>query len=544
MKRIMVNGRTLVRRGITPVQPVNPAKNKPIVPVEKKVPVQKQPEDRIHRDAEVLCFWHNEDDYLPLVVEKSIQSWINTGHGVKMFVYKPYRNVPDGVVMYDMGQLLPLEQLYNNEHFGLGDIANGVHKPLDKEYTHASDLIRYRIASHYPNDFWCDTDVVMVKNFNKHFNKGKTFLAGSHKPGKPWEPTCGFMFDPEGLFLPHIWSNAERLYFGEVQNRSWCELIGLDILRHLNDIGIIPNEIIKDRDFYLGIGWDEVIYTDDAAMLAKVQNLVKQPHVFGIHLWNAVLKRPYPEIGQKSAMKFLFDTYCYAPKKQSDHSNGIRSYSQLGEDVLVSAIFKSLKIKNPSYLDIGAFDPFVFSNTALLYESGSRGINIEPNPRTFGRFVAHRQGDINLNIGVSATGGDLEYHEIKNAATLNTFSKESAQEISEKIPGYSVSNIQKIKTMTIGEVVKQYYGGKYPDFLSIDVEGLEEEILKSIDWSLPKEKLPTVICIETTDYSDGIVAPHSKQIVDLIKSKGYFDIARNQYNTIFVRTGLSKTRGV
>jgi hypothetical protein len=58
---------------------------------------------------------------------------------------------------------------------------------------------------------------------------------------------------------------------------------------------------------------------------------------------------------------------------------GGRTYAQHGDDLAVLNIFKRLGIERPSYLDVGAYHPFDLSNTALLYERGSRGINVEPN---------------------------------------------------------------------------------------------------------------------------------------------------------------------
>lgn len=66
------------------------------------------------------------------------------------------------------------------------------------------------------------------------------------------------------------------------------------------------------------------------------------------------------------------------------------SYSQCGEDLIVSFIFNRLGILNPNYIDIGAHHPYKLSNTAFFYESGSRGINIEPDQN----YLLHL-----LNIG-------------------------------------------------------------------------------------------------------------------------------------------------
>ncbi len=76
------------------------------------------------------------------------------------------------------------------------------------------------------------------------------------------------------------------------------------------------------------------------------------------------------------------------------------SFSQCGEDLIVQNIFNCLGIEKPSYIDVGAYDPFIFSNTALFYSKGSRGINIEPDPHLYKTFPKHRKEDINLNVGI------------------------------------------------------------------------------------------------------------------------------------------------
>ena len=66
------------------------------------------------------------------------------------------------------------------------------------------------------------------------------------------------------------------------------------------------------------------------------------------------------------------------------------SFAQSGEDLIALQIFRSLGIKKPSYMDVGAFHPYRTSNTALLNLSGCRGINIEPNPAQFPEFIRER----------------------------------------------------------------------------------------------------------------------------------------------------------
>jgi hypothetical protein len=78
-----------------------------------------------------------------------------------------------------------------------------------------------------------------------------------------------------------------------------------------------------------------------------------------------------------------------------------RSYSQCGEDMIVEYIFRLRAVERPSYIDIGANHPFALSNTARFYERGCRGVNIDPNPAAMLLFDEHRNGDVNLNVGIS-----------------------------------------------------------------------------------------------------------------------------------------------
>ena len=77
-----------------------------------------------------------------------------------------------------------------------------------------------------------------------------------------------------------------------------------------------------------------------------------------------------------------------------DQLYGSRTYAQHGDDLAILNIFDMIGITRPSYLDIGAHDPFKISNTALLYLRGSRGINVEANPRLIEAFRVQRPDDV------------------------------------------------------------------------------------------------------------------------------------------------------
>ena len=165
------------------------------------------------------------------------------------------------------------------------------------------------------------------------------------------------------------------------------------------------------------------------------------------------------------------------------------SFSQSGEDLIVEFIFNSLNIPVPTYIDIGAYHPYRLNNTAHFYQNGCRGINIEPNSHLFQVLKKVRPKDINLNIGIGDTQGNADFY-ILSSPTLSTFSKDKA----EWYVGEHEQRMKEIRQMpvdTLPNIIARYSKGIFPDFLSLDIEGLDFEILQSIDYS---GSIPIVIC--------------------------------------------------
>ena len=206
------------------------------------------------------------------------------------------------------------------------------------------------------------------------------------------------------------------------------------------------------------------------------------------------------------------------------------SYSQSGEDMIIKYIFQALNISKPSYLDVGAHHPYYMNNTAVLSMSGSVGVNIEPDPNLFSRFPIYRKNDVNLNVGVGDKEGESDFY-IINTPTLNTFSKEIAEGY-KNVGDYKIIEVKKIMIETIQNVIQKYCNGVFPDFLSIDAEGVDELILNSIDFE--SENCPIVICIETLSFSETGRGEKNKSIIQFLESKGYLLYADTNINSIFV----------
>ncbi len=215
------------------------------------------------------------------------------------------------------------------------------------------------------------------------------------------------------------------------------------------------------------------------------------------------------------------------------------SYAQTGEDLIVRFLFDELQISRPSYIDIGAHHPFFLSNTALFYRSGCRGINIEPDPTLFGAFTKHRPNDTNLNMGIGAEAAEADFY-IISSPTLNTFSKKEAEAYKNE-GDYYITQTLKMPINTISYVVDKYNSGVFPQYLNLDAEGVDELIVRSIDY---EKNYPLVMCIETISFSTSGNGVKNNALIDFVKEKGYMVYADTYMNTIFVRSeAFRNTRG-
>jgi FkbM family methyltransferase len=214
-------------------------------------------------------------------------------------------------------------------------------------------------------------------------------------------------------------------------------------------------------------------------------------------------------------------------------SGGYRkSYAQAGEDILMAEALKSLKINKPSYIDIGTNTPISKNNTYLFYSNGSRGVCIEPDPELFKQIKSARKRDTVLNVGIGPSENSTADYYVLSSKMLSTFSKDEAEKIirEQKYGRQKIEKVIKIPLVPINSIMVTHFPSGL-DILSIDTEGYDFDIIKSLDLNRYR---PKIICAETLRYNAEGKLEKEAEIIDYLKEKAYFLYADTYINSIFV----------
>ena len=203
-------------------------------------------------------------------------------------------------------------------------------------------------------------------------------------------------------------------------------------------------------------------------------------------------------------------------------------YSQGGEDMLLSFYYETTRHKG-FYVDVGAHHPYRFSNTAYFYKRGWHGINIEPTPSLFKAFPRYRKRDINLNVGIGS-GEELTFY-VFNEGALNTFDPVLAQERNDTYNGdshYEIIDKIQVQTYPLRDILDRYLpAGVTIDLLTIDVEGMDFEVLQSNDWT---KYIPLFILVECESSPEHLA---DDQIYSFLHEKNYSVVGRTMFTTLF-----------
>jgi FkbM family methyltransferase len=201
------------------------------------------------------------------------------------------------------------------------------------------------------------------------------------------------------------------------------------------------------------------------------------------------------------------------------------SKSQLKQDLNVLEYYNFKK--RGYFVDIGASDGISLSNTYMLEKDYNwNGICVEPILNDFNILISNRKNSICVNKAVYNISDTKMKFAIKNfnmcSGLIETMDNQVIidNKVYDRSVNYDLKEIIDVYTITLNDLLEQSNAPLYIDYLSLDTEGSELEILKSVDFSRYKFGI--------IDVEHNFVEPRRSQIRNLLESNGYkFNVENN-----------------
>jgi FkbM family methyltransferase len=211
-----------------------------------------------------------------------------------------------------------------------------------------------------------------------------------------------------------------------------------------------------------------------------------------------------------------------------------RCYSQEGEDMVLVALFgdafKGL------YVDIGAHDPLMWSNTIKLAERGWRGLNIDPRPGLAGKFRKRRPQDKCLEVAIDiGSRQPLQYWMFDSEPRWNCLSPTEPTALRDGRPVRPTSHFP-VPIITIAEALDQANLERV-DLVNIDIEGGEEYILRHWPWD---RYAPKAICVEVVGKPAAEIA--NSELTRFLAQNGMVFTSQLVCSAIYLERGFLATR--
>jgi FkbM family methyltransferase len=198
------------------------------------------------------------------------------------------------------------------------------------------------------------------------------------------------------------------------------------------------------------------------------------------------------------------------------------SYSQLGQDLEVIKFYNSKQ--GGFFIEIGASDGLKLSNTYLLETAYNwKGICCEPIPENFEKLVKNRPNSICINKAVFNQSNKILNFTISNSHSL--LSGLTDYIVHHKNTVFKDYQNIEVESITLNDILNDANAPNFIEYMSLDTEGTELEILKSVDHN--KYKFG-IIHVE-----HNYVEPIRSQIRELLESNNYLYVRECYFDDVY-----------
>jgi len=193
-----------------------------------------------------------------------------------------------------------------------------------------------------------------------------------------------------------------------------------------------------------------------------------------------------------------------------------KSKSQFNQDLyfLSLTLRRGIDFKNVYFVEFGAADGILHSNTFLPEQLGANGILAEPCKSFHNSLALNRKSIIDKRVVHSISGYKIEFEEMTNGQ-LSKMAEVEKSTI--KSHSQVVADRYKIDTVSLNDLLKQHFAPPLIHYLSVDTEGSELSILESFDFS----KFSFNFISVEHNYR-----PDRRKIHNLLSSQGYKRVHR------------------
>ena len=203
------------------------------------------------------------------------------------------------------------------------------------------------------------------------------------------------------------------------------------------------------------------------------------------------------------------------------------SYSQLGQELEVIKFYNNKT--NGFFIEIGASDGLTLSNTYLLETKYNwKGICCEPIPINFQKLVKNRKNSICYKEAVYNQSGLTLTFDIANKFNLLSGISKHIDRHKHKVD--SNKTVIKVKTISLLDVLDKANAPSFIEYMSLDTEGSEFEILKNFDFNKYTFGL--------IDVEHNYIEPRRTEIKNLLLSKGYIYKGENSWDDMYKHSSV------